>query len=370
MKIVIDTNIIVADFQMKSPSFQVLLENCKQGTFQVYIPQIVKDETINKFGERLLSLKTAIGKDIKELNRSTGHIYQHVITEDQLEDEIKIYAKHLRNVIQDNKIIIIPYPKKTHKEIATRAIKKKKPFNTNGAGYRDTLIWENIKTLITQDQNILTLPELIFITNNYKDFATPEFDLHPELVIELEEQLYDPESIKIFSNLKEYIDVMAKIDLEQVKQLEKKLKNNDIDDLNLKSIITKFLLDSFVGQELNTYEVELPEEFENPTVQSVYEDFDIEEISVKKLSDSKILIDVSFELEADIDFFIYKMDYWGMNDEKKPSIFESDWNDHYMWAGDNCMLNISMTILINAELEVLSCEITTVNKHYTHEPEY
>lgn len=364
MKIILDTNAIVSNFRMDSPNFQVLLENSKNGKDQIYIPQIVLDEVINKYGQRINAIKSTTEREINIYNQLTKGTKKRIISKSDIDTDIKKYSEYVEQLINESKIIKLPYPKTPHEIIAKRAMHKKKPFNSNGAGYRDNLIWENIKELLTQDQEVLILPELIFITNNYKDFATKEFELHPDLINELENEYYNSESIQIFSKLGEYIDKEAKVHLEQEKKIESKLKNNELDDLNLNYITSRYLFDNFINYELNSDEIELRWEFENPSISSISEDYEINDISVKKLSDTKILVDLSFDLEVYLDVFIYKMDYWGMDDEEKPSISDSDWNDHYMLGQIESVLNLSMSLIIDNQMEVLSCQVNRINKDY------
>jgi predicted nucleic acid-binding protein len=53
MKVVLDSNIIIADFWMQSPNFQVLLESSKKGNIDLMIPELVMDEVLNKFNQRI-----------------------------------------------------------------------------------------------------------------------------------------------------------------------------------------------------------------------------------------------------------------------------------------------------------------------------
>jgi hypothetical protein len=216
---------------------------------------------------------------------------------------------------------------------------------------------------LTRDQEILILPELIFISKD-SDFATPDSQLHADLADELEEELYNPESLRIFLTLNEYVDKIGKISLEQVERLEKKLKSKEFDDLDLNSITSKFLFENFIGTELNNNDIDLPDWYDEPSVQFINQGYEIEDISVRKLSALKILIDVSFDCDVHVDFYISKMEYYSMDDEDRPSIINSDWNDYVMWAQTIETINISMSILINSEMEVLGCEITKINKSY------
>lgn len=367
MKVLLDSNIIISDFNFKNPSSQILLENAKREKIQVYIPQIVKDEVKNKFRERINSIKSSIDKEFAVLNKISNQQYDSNITQKIVEYEVVRYDAFLNQLIDEFHFIVIPYPSTSHKVIAARAIAKTKPFKSSGVGYRDCLIWENIKTLLTKDKKILILPELFFLTANSKDFATTEgHELHPDLVSELTEEGYHLESIQLFSTLNEYIDKLVKINLEQENRLQKIIANNESENFHLKTVVSEFLNETLVNSELDSYEVGLPQEYENLEVRSVSEDFENIEISVKRLTAERFIIDLTLDTEVYFDLFIFKMDYWGLGDEDRPSILENDWNDHYMWGETNCIVSISISIIINSDMEVESRQIEKINNRYSH----
>jgi predicted nucleic acid-binding protein len=53
MLVILDTNIIVADFRLAATSSRLLIENLKQAGHDLAVPEIVVQEAINKFREKL-----------------------------------------------------------------------------------------------------------------------------------------------------------------------------------------------------------------------------------------------------------------------------------------------------------------------------
>ena len=75
----------------------------------------------------------------------------------------------------------------------------------------------------------------------------------------------------------------------------------------------------------------LPECYEDPTISNV--NFpSIDDISVKRLSDQTVLIEVQASVSVDMNFFVYKPDYYLFDEDSLPTILDADWNDHYMWC--------------------------------------
>ena len=53
MNLFFDTNIFVSDFRMKGNAFRIFLSSVGRIGVNVYIPQIVYDEVLNKYKEEL-----------------------------------------------------------------------------------------------------------------------------------------------------------------------------------------------------------------------------------------------------------------------------------------------------------------------------
>lgn len=365
MKVVLDSNIIIADFWLESTNFKVLFESAKKGNIKIYIPEIVLDEVINKYNQRLEESTRKIDSELKTFKKLSKADEKNPLTKSIIEKSVADYQKHLKKVVKENSIEVTKYPKTEHKFLAYKAMNKLKPFNSNEKGYRDCLIWENIKTLLTDYESAVTQPELVFISNNYKDFATSEYELHPDLISELEDEDFDSKSVIIYPKLTEFNDKQAKLFFVQSESFSKKLKNNEFWDFDLKSEITSYLFENYVGSELFKYDVDY--EYSEPTVRSIYEDFEIEITSVKKLNALDYLIDVSFEVVSEIDFFIDKSEYWSMDDDKKISIEDSNWNKWVMWASSEISVPLTMSIIVDSELEVKSCQINSINKNYAQQ---
>lgn len=364
MKVVLDSNIIVADFWMQSPNFKILFENSKKGEIELFIPQVVIDEILNKFDQRIQKLKSDINGEIAKFEKLSDSPIGFSITEDSIKKSNIKYKKHLDKIIKINGITIIEYPKTSHEFLARKAMLSFKPFNTNEKGYRDCLIWENIKSLVSQeDVEIPATPEVVFITNNFKDFTAEGDKLHDNLISELENENLISDSVIIYPSLKEFNDKVTKLFFSQASIFEGKLKNNEFWDFELKSIIDDYLFKHFIGSDINNYHSIAPYANDNPIVSTISEDFKIDSISVRKLNSKEYIVDVHFKVETDIDYYIDKSDYWSA-DDIDASLVDSDWNNHVVMVSRLVDLPVEMTLLINSNLECTSIEISKIDDNY------
>ncbi len=211
MKVILDANILIADFTLSSSAFKLLFSNANARNFTLYIPQIVLDEVINKFKSRLEKSIRDINSEIIKLNRLAGVELGRNISSDFSIGAVEKYKCFLDEIIDLNNIQIISYPETSHKYLVEKAIQIKKPFNANEGGYRDCLIWENVKSMVPRKSDNLTSVEIVFITANCTDFLTDERDFHPDLVSELKEEGLVTDFVFAFRSLNEFNLMLSEI---------------------------------------------------------------------------------------------------------------------------------------------------------------
>jgi len=171
MDVILDANIIVSDFYMKSVNFRLLLEFSKKIPFEIYIPEIVLDEVLNKYREMLENKLIAYKKSIAQLSTLLPSSHYDFLDFD-LEIECENYKDFINEKFKERRFKLLPYPQTPHKDIVTHELSRKKPFKSNGSGYRDKLVIDSIFEKFK-------VPEasVILISNNSNDFGVePDFE--------------------------------------------------------------------------------------------------------------------------------------------------------------------------------------------------
>lgn len=363
MKVVLDSNILIADFWLESISSKMLLENSKNGKIALHIPKVVVDETCNKFRSRIKSHSNNILKEVKSFEKLSKTNTSITITDDIENKIIEDYVLFLEKTIKDNNITIIDYPNTPHEYLAKKAMLKKKPFNENEKGYRDNLIWENIKSLVSkEDVEIPATPEIIFITQNHKDF-TENHILHADLIEDLESQSLNSESIEIVESLTQFKDKFLNYYYTQSETFKKKLIENDFWDFSLIPKINEFISEKLEDNYIDNYYSFAPMANDTPTVNYVNDEFEIKELEVKKINSNEYLVDLKIDVDIDIDYYVDKSDYWSSN-ETTFSVTDLDWNDHVVAVSDLVNISLEISLIISNELEVENIEIIKINDNY------
>nr|WP_121271687.1 PIN domain-containing protein [Pedobacter schmidteae] len=364
MKVVLDANIIIADFNMSSPGFLIILASAKKGDIELHVPDVVLDEVFNKFRQRLEKSQSDISSEIGKFNKLARTELECEITSELVVSSCTEYESYIRKIIEDNNVHITPYPETSHKYLAKKAMLTKKPFNSNEKGYRDCLIWENIKYMISdEDVDIASSPEVVFITGNHKDFLADEGNLHSDLISELEDEWLKTDSVRVYQNLHDFNKEITMLFLEQANMFEGKLKNAEFWDFQLKSAIDKYLYKELVGEELGNWREYTPAANARPTIDNIDDSYTIKNISVKKLSSDEFIVDVEFDLEMEVDFYVDKSDHYSSENEDY-YVVDYDWNDHVVHVSQNIEVPMSMSLIINSNLECKSIEINNFDDDY------
>jgi len=368
MKVVLDSNIIISDFWMHSAGFKILFEKSKNGEIDLYLPQVVFDEVVNKFNQRMDKHESDINNEVSRLKKLSGSNFAVSISATELKKAKAKYKAHLEIISKNNGITIIPHPDTKHDYLAKKAMLKKKPFNANEKGYRDSLIWENIKSLLSGlGEDIPAAPELVFVCNNHTDFAGEGHSLHAELKQELEDEDLHPDAVDIYSSLAEFNEKVTKLLFAQASLFEAKLIKGEFEEFDLKAEIDGYLFKKFVGTNLNNYYSFARYANDNPMVDTINDDYTIATVKARKLNSKEYIVDVSFGLEAEIDYFIDKSEYWS-NDDLNVHVIDMHWNDHVVAVSDTVTLKLEMTLVINSKFECTSIDINKINDEFTGSP--
>lgn len=114
-----------------------------------------------------------------------------------------------------------------HAEVVRRAIAKTKPFASNGAGYRDCLIWETVLAALRN----LDGP-VAFITANSNDFGQGG-QLHPELCADVVRAGVALDKLEYYNELQHFNDKHIVPRLTELKDVAQRLRDGSYEGINL-----------------------------------------------------------------------------------------------------------------------------------------
>jgi len=239
--VVLDTNIICADFQLNGQAFRVFLETFSKAGNRCVVPAVVLDEIVKAFERQLSDFERKFAKLAVEWRRLTNEQPTQSLETGAVATRAEAYVTTLRNKLSENGIDILPYPKVAHEAIVRRAVSRSKPFREGDVGYRDTLIGETILELQDHERQIA------LISANSKDFAE-NGALHSELCSELERRKPGVEVV-LFSSLGAFVDSVLRPSLARLETFGRDLERNNVPGFSLATWAATELKDTISGDD-------------------------------------------------------------------------------------------------------------------------
>lgn len=358
MKIVFDTNILHFDFFLRNAQIVDICETSRQYGIDVYIPEVVYDEMVNQYLERIEEVQKEIDSKAIDLRGiSTSLSLVNPIDEANKAQMIRDYPSILNKKLEDLGIKKLPYPNISHKEVVDRDLKRRRPFQKSGKGYRDALIWESILTIIDKTEDD---PNVIFLNKNTHDFFE-KGDLHPDLKQDLTLKGLKSESLKIYDNLNNAITNHIRPLQERIKELLDKFSGSSaIGGIDIKEYLLNSIeddLNKILSDEDNCYTLGTNLYFENPEFNELV-DVSCEIKDIHYLTSDQIIVDVEASVLVNVEGYLHKADYPLIAEDKMPTIIDSDWNRHYMLVWDTIKFPIRISLVVDSDLtEVLNHSI-------------
>lgn len=241
MLIILDTNIICADFQLRGQAFRVFLETFARAGFACAVPAVVLEEAVHAYESQLRELERKFTKMAGEWRRITGHDFAAPVSAEGVRADAEGYTGRLRETLAQNRIAVLPYPNVSLQDIARRAMNRRKPFREGEVGYRDTLIWE---TILAASRTELSIA---FVTANSRDFAEAS-DLHSDLRSELHER-HPNSSVQLFGSLAAFVEDVLKPSLSRLENFGRDLELDAVAGFSLVGWIATKLEDTLASND-------------------------------------------------------------------------------------------------------------------------
>lgn len=352
MKVTIDTNIIVGDYNFKSPKFSIFFDSLTLIPATLHIPEIVIDETVNKYKEFLTLKVHDIERNLKDLAKIFG--IHRDITKINIDVEVLKYRDFLLDTFKKYNAEIIAYPEISHKKIVERIFDKKLPFKRSEAGYRDYLIWESIKKLSLWGHD-----KIMFITNNTHDFGEGKF------ISEDYGDLFSHNSnFELINSIDKFNNEFVIPRLKKLDTVKEKLAIHKINSFDFAGWLNKNLVDRLRDFELQNVLLNLPQGVGRVWVTeiSLYKDQNIENVIELKSGDFLLSYEVLCNVHASVDF---DWDDYISNTEVQEYLgYDSEPFSSCSWYTSECLTIKGELILDKTSFVVKNDEITLIIRPY------
>lgn len=359
--IVPDANVFVADYWLRSPSFVLLRDFLKKTNALLVVPKIVLEEVINHHSEELRREYSDIRKVLREAGRLIRNLKGHpdltnAIFKKSRQDP---YEKFLSSELASLNAKILDYSSIPQADVVGRDLKRRKPFQESGKGYRDTLIWETIVRNCIEKDTVT-----VFITQNIRDFYDSAGDLHNDLRSDVIARTSDEGSLVLCRDLPTFTDSYVVPFLTKRKDFAVLVQHNKVPGINLESVCEQHV-DTLIEALDNEPAVMTDDTSYEPSVDDIELPRDFEVVEASELSERLLLVVFRFHSAVHFAYFLPRSDYFAMTEEELRSIVvaDPDWNEHVMQVETWISAMFSCRLTFNSEArEVESFEVEGVER--------
>ena len=331
----LDTSIIMNEAFLRSAYAQSVLKACSLLNVQIAVPEIVADETIGNFPKKL----NEKAKAYKVARRSLAKLVDLEDCAFSSEEAIESFESWLNDLVAEFDIAILPYPDLSTKEIVVASYAGEKPFNVQGIGHKDFLVW---KSIVEHLHGAHDSSSSFFLTNNTKDFCEDDENgqptLHQDLCKDIDIKTPAP---AIYTSMKQFFDSELLPQLEGIQIAEvPDLSAQDIQELAADLLLKELPQRTAFGIE------GVP--FGNDVSIASIGEHKIDDVSLKKV-DGDIVIAVLGYVDVEVEGFIDKHAYYlDADDGPKVHVWDSNWNDHVMAVSTSIETSFELNIFYSA----------------------
>jgi PIN domain len=359
--IVLDSTVLIADYWLRSPSFVLLRDFLTKTETRLVVPLVVFQEVTNHHAEDMKTAESNLRRGQREIARlllrfSPKEDYFSLIKCAQDESP---YEAFLTNELTQLGALIADYSDIPHKDVVSRDLRRQRPFQQSGKGYRDTLLWETVLRNCVKPDSVTVL-----VTQNKKDFcdsggSSPHLDLRLDIAKHAGFKCH----LEIYKDLPEFTDARVVPFLKTRKDFAILIENKKFAGLDLENIMEQKI--ELIMEAVNNSPscmIGDPDTHE-PEVDVIENMHDIRVIEVSEITGDVLLVICEFQAEVAFAYFLSYSEFAVMTDEEATAIaiLDSNWNEHVMRVGSSTEVHFRCRLTFNMEtLEEESFEVEHV----------
>lgn len=349
MKITLDTNILVQDFWFDSPHSRVFFDQLNIIPATLHIPEVVIDETINKYREFLtekVDKQRRVNSDIERLLKR-----EMASSQINIKNATTHYESFLRKRLKDLGVEVLPYPTVDHKNVVARILDRRRPFKKGDTGYRDYLIWETIRTL-----ELWGTEQIVFITNNTKDFGEDGY-----LSEEFTDKTTGNKNFQIVTAVSKFNDEYILPRLKKLDELKLQLTKGEVKDFNFKLWLETEFIELLKDTELEEVLIGFPYGVGSVRVKEIliFDDYTVENVSAMESGEKLVHFSIKCMVNASVD-----IDWEDYINHKEVRLYHGETNEEFDSSYGMTSEKIKVAgylILDKQNQEVDSVEITLID---------
>src|SRR6267378_1477984 len=214
--VVLDANAIISDYRLSTAAAIALLSNSTIGTVAVGVPEVALEEAVNKFREEATKAVGDIDRHLQVLKRLGVEADLNIKSVDEL---CASYETAVKARLRKWGVTVLRYPAVSHGELGRRAVAKRTPFDQQGRGYRDALVWHTVVELVGSRDVWLISADNDFRTSGSEDLA-------PTLVDDIKTAHRQAADVRLFRSIKDCVNALGETIVQPKADITKRLRDD------------------------------------------------------------------------------------------------------------------------------------------------
>jgi len=312
MKVIFDSNVIIADRWLSSADFLAVSETRNRTSHELCVPALAIDEAVNDFAEHLAAAERDLKKAGEALTRLLHRSYEvGTVSRGQLVSE---YKGALLDRLRRSGARILAYPKVSHDRVVRRALERRRPFDDKGHnGYRDVLMWHSVLAemrggeriaFVSNDRGFYSLPRDSRNepeTPAVKGIAAPSV-MHPHLVPDLARRAG---TLDLYYSLHDFVELAVNPLLVEAPVEGQVLKEEEYKNFDVRKAVREHLLEGFRFVSLDPAMLGMPPEVEHASVLSLEEVVRVEVAHARRVA-RDLVMDIVAECEVRVETYAWQ----------------------------------------------------------------
>lgn len=221
MIVVLDTTETFADLRLEGPNFRMLKAYLSRTRSRLAIPQIVVEETINHYREKLAESAETASTSLRDIGRMLGESKAYPPPTIDQAKTVDDFRRYLDMQIGELGGSVITYGNVQLPDLIARSLGRRRPFDNNGQrGFRDAVLWESLMKEVIP--SLRDNEPMALVTRNSKDFGK-----EPELFLELQDDCRSRSKpyvqVRLFNGLQSFVDKEVKPNLEKLEAIHREI---------------------------------------------------------------------------------------------------------------------------------------------------
>jgi hypothetical protein len=283
--ILIDSNAIVRrDWLLRSAAWKVVLFNARDGHIQLVVPELVVKESVGRYRAALAEALERLTTAEADLSRLGVELS---VPDVSTEEQIGRHDATLRARVLGAGGLIPELPAIQLSHLVDKAIGRTRPFDQQGNGFRDALLWEHVLALLDQFEPV------VLITNDRAAFheSKEQLGLAPALAGEVVGKGYPVGSVVVYPDLGAYLKAIGTYDPKTYAAVAEVIAADEA------QVATN--LEVALGRA----NIELRDGHGRIVIEQAHEPVSVSLVDVSALDDQKVAL-VTLEGDADLDLYV------------------------------------------------------------------